>query len=134
MNRITRALAVPGLLVAGLALVGAVRAVPAATTLHLQLDRSSPEADEMLSETPASVTLWFSQAPQMSGTSVRLVPEGGEPLELAAAKAKEDDPKVIVLNVDQALPDGKYSVVWRAMAQDGHTVRGDFSFMVHATR
>lgn len=99
---------------------------------HLALKESAPKADEMLNESPSKITLWFTQEPQMSGTSVRLLPKGGEPLDLAAATATEEDGSVIVLEVGQTLAAGEYQVMWRAMAQDGHTIRGDFGFMVHA--
>ena len=97
---------------------------------HLSLRASSPEQDEMVRTSPEAVTLWFTQAPQMAGTSVRLLPKGGQPLELAAATARRDDPKIIELKVSETLPDGGYEVMWRAMAQDGHTIRGDFGFSV----
>ena len=66
----------------------------------------------------------------MAGTSVRLLPTGGEPMELEAATAHEDDPTVVILTVSETLADGDYQVMWRAMAQDGHTIRGDFGFAV----
>lgn len=121
------------LLAGGPWLASAVQAEPS-PTLHLALEQSSPSADEVVAESPASVTLWFTQAPQMSGTSVRVVPDGGEPLDLGKATAKEDDPSVIVLEIGSPLADGGYRVMWRAMAGDGHTVRGDFRFTVRAGR
>jgi len=59
----------------------------------------------------------------MAGTSVRLLPKGGEPLDLEPATAQEDDSSVVVLDVSETLADGDYEVMWRAMAQDGHTIR-----------
>ncbi|MDE2661767.1 MAG: copper resistance protein CopC [Gemmatimonadota bacterium] len=101
---------------------------------HLSLKESSPEKDETIAISPPTITLWFTQAPQMAGTSVRLLPKGGEPLDLEPATAQEDDPSVVVLNVSETLSDGDYEVMWRAMAQDGHTIRGDFGFTVQTAR
>lgn len=117
---------------AGIAICMAI--VTAAASPHLALKESSPKKDETVSTSPETVTLWFTQAPQMAGTSVRLLPSGGEPMELEAATAKEDDPTVVVLTVSEPLADGDYEVMWRAMAQDGHTIRGDFDFKVQAAR
>lgn len=103
--------------------------VPSA--FHLALDKSIPEADQT-APSPDRISLWFTQAPQMSGTSIRLVPEGGEPLDLGDAKVSKEDDKLILLDVPTTLADGSYQVYWRAMAQDGHTVRGDFAFGVKA--
>ncbi len=101
---------------------------------HLALEESSPKRDETVAVSPPAVTLWFSEAPQMAGTSVRLLPKGGEPLDLEPATANEDDPSVVVLDVGEKLADGDYEVMWRAMAQDGHTIRGDFGFTVTTDR
>ena len=101
--------------------------------LHLDLDRSEPEADQVV-EAVDRISLWFTQSPQMGGTSIRLVPSGGEPLDLGDAKKSEGDEKLILLDVTRPLAPGTYGVYWRAMAQDGHTVRGDFSFQVKAAR
>lgn len=99
---------------------------------HLSLEASAPKEDETLAASPETVTLWFTQAPQMAGTSVRLVPEGGRPLELEPATARANDSTVVVLDVSETLTDGDYRVMWRAMAQDGHTIRGDFGFSVRS--
>ncbi|MCZ0935630.1 MAG: copper resistance protein CopC [Gemmatimonadetes bacterium] len=101
---------------------------------HLSLEASFPKKDETVSISPPTVTLWFTEAPQMAGTSVRLLPKGGEPLDLEPATAQEDDSSVVVLDVSETLADGDYEVMWRAMAQDGHTIRGDFGFTVQTAR
>ncbi|MXX68059.1 MAG: copper resistance protein CopC [Gemmatimonadales bacterium] len=101
---------------------------------HLALEASSPKKDAMVTTSPETVTLWFTEAPQMAGTSVRLLPNGGEPLDLEPATADQDDPSVVVLEVSETLADGDYEVMWRAMSQDGHTIRGDFGFTVQTAR
>lgn len=101
---------------------------------HLALRESSPKKDETVSASPEAVTLWFTEAPQMAGTSVRLLPKGGEPLDLEPATARDDDSSVVVLEVSETLANGDYEVMWRAMAQDGHTIRGDFGFTVATAR
>lgn len=105
--------------------------VPA--SLHLALERSTPEADQTVADV-SKISLWFTQAPQMSGTSIRVVPEGGEPLDAGKAKMNPDDDQLIELALSEPLAAGNYAIHWRAMAQDGHTVRGDFSFTVRAGR
>ena len=108
-------------------------AVEVPSALHLALDRSTPEADATVSSVD-KISLWFTQSPQMAGTSVRVVPDGGEPLDLGKAKMSDADDTLIELLVADGLAAGAYTVHWRAMAQDGHTVRGDFGFTVRADR
>lgn len=131
MSRTVRAV---GATVAAAIMLGIV-AASAVASAHLSLKESSPKKDETVSASPEAVTLRFTQAPQMAGTSVRLLPKGGRPLDLDPATAREDDPSVVVLEVSETLADGDYEVMWRAMAQDGHTIRGEFGFSVRsATR
>ncbi|WP_420448415.1 copper resistance CopC family protein [Candidatus Palauibacter sp.] len=86
---------------------------------HLSLKESYPKKGETMSASPETVTLWFTEAPQMAGTSVRLLPKGDEPLDLKPAAAKEDDPSVVVLEVSERLANGDYEVMWRAMISGG---------------
>ncbi len=98
--------------------------------LHLQLDRSAPEAESTVAP-PSEIRLWFSQAPQAAGTSLRLIREG-EPLEIADLKPDAEDATVYAVALESPLAAGSYTVAWRAMAADGHVVRGEFPFTVQA--
>jgi len=114
---------------AGLALAGP-EAADSRDPLHLQLDRSAPEAESTVAS-PSEIRLWFSQAPQASGTSLRLI-QSGQPLEIGERKLDPDDATVYVASVETSLAPGTYTVAWRAMAADGHVVRGEFPFTVQA--
>lgn len=98
--------------------------------LHLELSRSAPEAEATVAP-PSEIRLWFSQAPQASGTSLRLI-QSGQPLEIGELKPDPEDAAVYVAPVDTPLAPGTYTVAWRAMAADGHVVRGEFPFTVQA--
>lgn len=121
-------------LAAGLALLALLQPGPAESLdrLHLQLDRSSPEADATV-ESPPEIRLWFSQVPQAEATSLRLI-QGNEPLETGALEPDPDDPSVFAASIPEPLSPGSYTVAWRTMAADGHVVRGDFRFTVRAAR
>lgn len=102
--------------------------------LHLELERSEPAADSTVGEAPTEIRLWFTQSPQIDGTSVRVLPMGGEPLETGDARLADDDDQLVLTSVDTPLADGRYEVRWRAMARDGHVVRGTFEFRVDIAR
>ena len=46
--------------------------------------------------------------------------------------ADSADPKQVYVNMDPPLPPGAYVVQWRCIADDGHVMRGDFTFEVTA--
>ncbi|HSM07017.1 MAG TPA: copper resistance CopC family protein [Longimicrobiales bacterium] len=116
-----------------LLLVGALTLPGSADTrerLHLQLDRSAPEAEATV-PAPSEIRLWFSQEPQAAGTSLRLIRDGA-PLEIGDLKPDPEDASVYVVALESPLAAGSYTVAWRAMAADGHVVRGEFPFTVQA--
>ena len=98
--------------------------------LHFALSKSAPEKDTSV-DSPAEVRLWFTEAPEDSTTSIRLVPGGGdEAVATGDVSQDPDDGRVFFIELDGALGAGQYTVAWRAMGQDGHVVRGDFGFEV----
>lgn len=130
MKRILAATIVPAV---ALCLAASSSSGPPASgpAFHLQLDRSSPAADTTLAS-PPEIRLWFSQVPQASATSLRLI-QNGEPVEgVGELKADASDGKVFAAPIQGTLQDGSYTVSWRTMAADGHVVRGEFAFTVKA--
>ena len=101
---------------------------------HLALAESWPKADEELAESPEEVRLRFTQAPQMTGTSLRLRPVDADPLDIGKTIATAEDDKIVVASIPMHLEYGTYEVLWRAMARDGHVVRGDFQFEFRTER
>lgn len=97
---------------------------------HLTLRATVPEADSTVTEPPPEVRLIFSEAPQMQGTSVRLVDEGQELVPTTPATADEEDPREVFIRPDELLLDGTYTVMWRTIARDGHAQNGSFEFSV----
>jgi methionine-rich copper-binding protein CopC len=99
--------------------------------VHLQLDRSAPAADTTVAS-PSEIRLWFSQVPQASATSLRLIRNGAPVDGVGELQPDAGDASVFAAPVERALQEGAYTVSWRTMAADGHVVRGDFSFTVRA--
>jgi methionine-rich copper-binding protein CopC len=81
---------------------------------------------------PSELRLWFSQVPQESSTSARII-QGDAPVDVMGGLAQDpDDPKVFAAPFTTPLAPGSYLVAWRTMAADGHVVRGEFGFSVTA--
>jgi len=130
MKRILAATLVPAaaFILLAFAPPGAPASVPA---FHLQLDRSYPAADTTL-PSPTEIRLWFSQVPQATATSLRLIRNGEPVAAVGDLQADASDGKVFAAPLRDTLPAGSYTVSWRTMAADGHVVRGDFDFTVTA--
>ena len=100
------------------------------STVHLELRGSDPAADTTLAGSPEEVRLFFSEPPQMSGTTVRLADGGGALVATSEAEAQVDDPRQVFITIHDPLAAGTYTVHWRVIAQDGHAQNGDFSFSI----
>lgn len=96
--------------------------------LHFSLSKSEPAAEATVSP-PEELRLWFTQAPQNNSTSIRLL-AGDAVVETGPAIPDSRDDKVYSVAIGRTLQEGGYNIAWRAMAVDGHVVRGEIPFTV----
>jgi methionine-rich copper-binding protein CopC len=98
---------------------------------HPRLLKATPAADSRSAEAPRQVALTFNESLDLALTRVTLLHNGNavrsDSLRLAA-----DDDKTVVLSLGTALAPGRYTVRWQVTGDDGHPVRGEFSFEVLA--
>ncbi|GAB2606014.1 hypothetical protein Aab01nite_00880 [Paractinoplanes abujensis] len=114
---------------AALVVVVAVLSPSSPAWAHAQLLSSVPAAGAVLPASPGLVTLRFSEELNPSFTTVvvsdaaqRRVP-AGQPV-IAAATA--------TVAVESPVADGAYTVAYRVVSKDGHTVQGSYPFTVGA--
>lgn len=110
----------------------AVLATPALLYAHARLLKSAPAANDSLEVAPTSISLWFSERPELRFTTVQLLDSAGA--SIALGKPAAVDPNGVFLPITTPLAGGSYSVVWRTAASDGHATNGKFSFRVIAPR
>ena len=103
---------------------------PAAAFAHAKLLRSEPKAKSSLPRPPAAVELWFSEELQPGFNAVEVKDAGGGRFDRGEVSLGEGGKKVRVELRD--LPAGAYTVEWKALSADQHTLRGKFSFTVEA--
>ena len=96
--------------------------------LHFSLSKSEPVAEATV-DPPEELRLWFTQAPQEKSTSIRLM-AGDAVVETGPAISDSEDDRVYSVAVGRTLEEGGYTIAWRAMAADGHVVRGEIPFTV----
>ncbi|MFH0243284.1 copper resistance protein CopC [Streptomyces sp. HK10] len=106
-------------------------AAPAAA--HATLTGSDPARGTVVDEAPRQVTLTFSESVSPADDAIRvLAPDGGrvdteEPRDLSAGGGIRHG-----TGLRDGLPDGTYTVVWKAVSADSHPVSGAFTFSVGA--
>jgi copper resistance protein C len=115
-----------------LAIIGVIAVSAWTPFFHLHLLKSSPPANASVATPPDSIRLWFSQAPELKVTSVKVT--GPRSAAVPLAPLASADSSAVVAAVKGKMPAGAYTVVWRTMAKDGHIARGTFAFTVGAAR
>ncbi len=111
-----------------LALV-ALLVFPAALWAHARLLSSNPSGGSVLSVSPATVRLVFSERPELALASIRLA-GAGDTISLAPLERDTSDPAIVVAPIDRRLAPGSYVVIWRVAARDGHPIQGTIRFTV----
>lgn len=96
---------------------------------HFGLAKSVPEADSKV-PSPNAIQLWFTQIPQDNSVGIRLIDPVGDLIETGLSMQGAEDQKNFNIQVKESLGTGAYTVAWRGIGDDGHVVRGDFSFTV----
>ena len=108
----------------------AVLLTPAVLDAHAHLTRSSPSANDRLDRSPDRLSLWFSENPELRFTSIQLHDSSDAAITLGAVAKIESDPSGVVAPIPMALGAGRYTVIWRTAASDGHPSTGKFTFLV----
>jgi copper transport protein len=92
---------------------------------------SEPASNSQLAQSPATITINFSEPIEPSVTSVQLWDQSAHQVALGKPTFPSGDSKTVVVDVPSTLPSGIYTVVWRNLSTvDGHTWAGSFPFTV----
>ena len=96
---------------------------------HARLDRAEPKVGSAIASSPAEVRIWFTDDPDLSGTSIEVFDASGNQFDKKDLHVDPKDKSVAAVSLPQ-LSAGKYKVVWHAQCPQGHKTKGSFSFKV----
>lgn len=97
---------------------------------HLALKRAEPAVNDTVSASPKMLKLWFTESVGGTTTAVRLMNANNEAVKLGEVSVDAAPLSPAVVAVPETLAAGTYTVMWRAMADDGHPSSGKFAFTV----
>ncbi|MER7170980.1 copper resistance CopC/CopD family protein [Streptomyces mesophilus] len=115
------------------AVTGALLAGAAPASAHAALTGSDPGQGSVVQQAPDKVTLHFTEKVAMSDDSVRVLdPKGkqvdkGKIKDVSSGKSASYEKQLVA-----GLPDGTFTVAWKAVSTDSHPVSGAFSFSIGA--
>lgn len=96
---------------------------------HNHLVKSTPGAGETLTASPAEITLWFNERPEIAFTSVTILRADSTKIATIKAVATPDSLSVAA-PITTPLPAGSYLITWRTASKDGHAIRGTYGFSI----
>lgn len=111
----------------------AITAAPRVALAHAHLVRSAPAANSHVSGSPTELRLWFSEAAEVTMTTISVTGPNGERVAIGPIDVDGTDPLVLYTALAAPIGAGTYTVRWRTVAtDDGHPSSGKFSFVVDA--
>jgi Uncharacterized protein, homolog of Cu resistance protein CopC len=97
---------------------------------HAGLERSEPARRATLRKAPKKIRLWFNERLEPAYASIKLYGEDGEKsIETPKAVVNATDPKLLEMELPP-LPPGQYTVKYRVLSVDGHTVDYGYVFTI----
>jgi methionine-rich copper-binding protein CopC len=100
-----------------------------AAAWHNHLTKSAPAADEKVAQSPTTIRLWFAEKPVAKFTSISLLKSDSSKVAIGQTKSTDDSLSVSA-DVSAPLTPGSYVVSWKTAGDDGHAIRGKYSFTV----
>ena len=101
-----------------------------AVLAHGDVVRSEPGPGSVLEQSPAGVTVWFTEPLEPQFGKIHVLDGQGRRLDKGDSAVDSQDPTVMSVSLPP-LPNGTYTVAWTNVSTvDGHKVRGSFLFSV----
>jgi copper transport protein len=102
---------------------------PASARAHATLERAVPADRAVLATPPRAVRLVFDERVR-AASGIRAIRNGGG--SVLDGRARVSGGRTLVVPLRSSLADGDYTVLWRVVSDDGHTIAGVTTFAVGA--
>jgi methionine-rich copper-binding protein CopC len=96
---------------------------------HALLDKSEPARRAVLTHAPAHVRLWFNERLEPAFCELSVLDAEGRSATAQAARVSAQNPKLLELALPTLGP-GVYTVQYKVVSVDGHTVKASYTFTV----
>ncbi len=114
--------------IAAVAIGGCILSIASAAEAHASLQASSPPANQVLARPPAEVELRFDEPVEPAPDGVRVLRSDGSSATTGPV-AKREGGKVLAVPL-AGDGSGTYTVTWRVVSTDGHSIQGSYAFHV----
>ena len=102
---------------------------PGPVSAHVFPDHSEPRVGSEIKGSPSMVKIWFDGDLEPLFSTLQILDFSGKEVTHQDPRVDEKDSALLEINLP-SLPSGKYEVVWKALARDGHLTEGKFYFTI----
>ncbi len=121
------------MLVLGLAALLGLAVGASETLAHSRLVRSEPPSRAVLDTAPKELKFWFNEPIEPAFAKLWLVPAQGDKIALAA-HGDASDPRLLIGELPDKLPDGPVVIAYHVLSVDGHVVEAQLTFNVGGSK
>lgn len=101
---------------------------PTGAIAHAFLDNATPKVGSIVTTTPKTIRIQFTQRVEVAFSHIHLFSAGGQEIAVGPAAADPSDQTVMSAPVTGALAPGQYEVRWDVLSVDTHKTNGHFPF------
>ncbi len=116
--------------IAALAVLVVVAALGTSADAHPKLTSVSPATDVPSKASPTEIKLNFSEGVIAKFSGLELKDEAGKTVATGVPVNDPADRRQLVVPLQRPLTAGHYRVMWHAVSEDTHHVKGEYSFGV----
>ncbi len=96
---------------------------------HALLQKTEPGRRAALRTAPAAIRLWFNERLEPAFSEIAVTGPDGRPVTSERASLAPDNPNLLVPPLPPLGP-GEYTVAYKVLSVDGHTVQSGYRFSV----
>lgn len=104
-------------------------AAPAVASAHATLLEATPGEGTVLTDSPGEISLRYDESVGISSGAVKVLAPDGSRLELGEI-VNRDEGRVVAASLPPELGPGTYTVLWRVLSEDTHSIFGATTFSV----
>lgn len=104
--------------------------LPKDAAAHAYIVESVPASGQTLSGSPEQAYIVFNEAIDPSFFELNVTGQEGNSVNAGKAAVAADNPAKLYVQLQPSLPQGIYTIHWRAISGDGHPVSGSIPFII----
>ena len=103
--------------------------MPNAARGHAYPDHADPKVGATINASPDRVRIWFDSELEPDFSTIMVHNAESTMVNNKDGRVNSSDATLLEVSVPR-LPPGKYRVIWRVVARDGHLTSGDYTFSI----